>query len=131
MVLLTVVLGCVAAFYGVRGVAFTARIAVAPNEHSFAKFASVSGAPYRLTKVLIRGNSYYVWIGDPAGTLQRLGSGPPCYVFDSSGTLVGWSPVTNDGHCEPLSSAAYGPAAQALTVDDALRSIASQRSGLP
>jgi hypothetical protein len=93
---------------------------VSPQAQSFEAFAQAHGEPYRLAKIRIRKHTYLVWFAGFEGTFFLFGSGPPCYVFDTSGTLVGWSPVSNDGHCEPMASEAWSPSSPVLTVPEAL-----------
>ena len=105
----------------VYSVAFTARGLVEPRGRTLRAFAREHDEPHRLAKVRVRERTYIVWFGSPRTTLLRLGSGPPCYVFDMGGTLVGWSAVTNDGHCEPLASEAWSARSEPLTLANALQ----------
>ncbi|WP_406694075.1 hypothetical protein V5E97_23820 [Singulisphaera sp. Ch08] len=51
--------------------------------------------PSHLAVVLQQGTQRIVWIGPlPPYTIR---SGPPCYVFDARGRLLGWSPQTGEG----------------------------------
>lgn len=102
----------------VYAVAFIARERVAPRATTFSAFARHHGEPFSLAQVDLRGLHYFVWTGS-------LGSGPPCYVFDMRGTLVGWSPVSNDGHCEPMASAVGDPQSRHISVAQAEALIAA------
>jgi hypothetical protein len=93
---------------------------VTPRAQTFEAFALEHREPYRLAKIRIREHTYLVWFGGFEGTFFLFGSGPPCYVFDASGTLVVWSPTTNEGECEPMASEAWSLRSHLLTVPQAL-----------
>lgn len=126
---LAVLLLAVFAVSAVYAVAFIARESVAPHANTFSLFAQNHGKPFRLAEVDVSGLRYLVWIGSPKGTMFRLGSGPPCYVFDMRGTLVGWSPISNDGHCEPMASAVGSPHSRHISVAQAEALVAGSSAG--
>jgi hypothetical protein len=99
--------------------AFIARRLVNPRAQTFDAFAEAHGAPTRLVRARVRGHSYLIWYGTNADIFFRLASGPPCYIFDTSGTLVGWTPTTGDGELELLLSESY-KTGEDLTVPEAL-----------
>ena len=68
-----------------------------PSENiDFSTFADQMPPPKRLAIVDgSDGARRIVWIGELAG--MSFPSGPSCYVFDETGTLVRWSATTGDG----------------------------------
>ena len=68
-----------------------------PSENvDFCTFADEMPPPQRLAIIEGADSSIrIVWVGELAS--MSLPSGPSCYVFDESGTLVRWSTSTGDG----------------------------------
>ena len=65
------------------------------NDISLAAFAREMPEPQRLVIAeSTTGTTEFIWIGEMAWA--ALPSGPSCYVFDHSGTLVRWNISTND-----------------------------------
>jgi hypothetical protein len=76
-----------------------ARRVVVPDSWDYLGFTHDGRHPSRMKRIEINGIAYFVWL-EPTSTeaqIFRAGSGPPVYIFDSAGTLVGWSPTTGDG----------------------------------
>jgi len=71
------------------------RLEPSTDTQTLAAFAERMPPPSRLALADAEGGRYVVWIGDWP---QAFVSGPPCYVFDSSGRLVDWSVDTGDDH---------------------------------
>jgi len=67
-----------------------------PNVKTFEEFATVMPPPARLALVRHGTEFFVVWVGDYCGPVF-VPSGPACYLFDSSGTLLQWTPDTGDG----------------------------------
>src|SRR5262245_8647649 len=81
-----------------------ARRVVQPRAQTFEAFAKAHGQPASLVKTRVRDQTYLIWCGMNWDAPLRMASGPPCYIFDTSGTLVGWSPTTGDGEYKLLLS---------------------------
>jgi hypothetical protein len=67
-----------------------------PNVKTFEEFAAVMPPPTWLAAVTHGNELSIVWRGDRCGPVF-VPSGPACYLFDSRGTLLQWSPDTGDG----------------------------------
>lgn len=102
----------------VKGIA---RQAVAPESWDFESF-SRHHQPMQLRRVRVAGKDYFVWLEQTSATavLLRAGSGAPLYVFDSAGTLVGWSPTTGDREYEVFLGQPWAEG-EALSVDEVRR----------
>jgi hypothetical protein len=72
---------------------------------SLEELARTNEPKKRLARVVVRGNVYYVWLG----RFVRLAapSGPACYVFDSEGKLVNFTPTTGDLELHEYCDAAW------------------------
>jgi len=92
--------------------------AIAPpstNVH-FSTFAEQMPPPKRLAIIDDPdGTIRIVWVGEVASL--TLPSGPSCYVFDSSGTLVRWNRSTGDGE-DTTSDKRDAYDAQPATIND-------------
>lgn len=109
-----------------------ARRACAPISWNYVEFARGTRAPMELRVVRIRGAEYYVWLASssPDAIMIRAGSGPPVYVFDTEGTLVGWSPTTGDGEYDVFLGEAWS-VGERLTADDVRRRIGTRPRTAP
>jgi hypothetical protein len=84
---------------------------------------SRAGEPIvRLARVTVGGQSFYVWLGRTLW--QAAPSGPACYVFDSRGSLVAFSPTTGDGELFQYCDAAWR--APEVSVEKALADAAAK-----
>jgi hypothetical protein len=86
---------------------------------SLSAFAASLPAPQQLAVVNDSGETKVVWVGDNANWTFFPTSGPACYVFDSSGTLIQWELETGHGRVtDRLVRLAWH--ADSLTVQDAI-----------
>jgi hypothetical protein len=104
-----------------------ARRLAAPDAWTYALFVQSGRKPAQLKLIHLNGVEYFVWLGRTSSTaiMLRFGSGPPIYVFDSRGTLVGWSPTTGDGEYDVFLGSEWR-AGEPLSADEALRRIQSR-----
>ena len=96
-----------------------------PNVKTFEQFAAVMPLPTRLAVVSHGNELFIVWVDGYCGPVF-VPSGPACYLFDSSGTLLQWTADTGDGSAldEYVRDAGWCPN---QTVDD-IRSLLRGRS---
>ena len=93
-----------------------------PSENiDFSTFADQMPPPKHLAIIDgLDGTRRIVWIGELAG--MSFPSGPSCYVFDETGTLVRWSATTGDGESVTLDGSEAHDV-QSVTIQGAKASI--------
>ncbi|MDZ4687189.1 MAG: hypothetical protein SH850_19095 [Planctomycetaceae bacterium] len=72
------------------------RLAPPKGVTTLSGFVDAMPSPRRLNLVHKDSRDYIVWTGDSSGPWD-VPSGPACYLFDHTGKLVDWQPVTGDG----------------------------------
>lgn len=92
------------------------RIIPSPGIINLETFSKEKPPPKRLVTLNIGDSNIFVWVGE--GSKWLFSSGPPCYIFDSSGRMTDWDWETGSGqNTSALAQAAMN--APAITVAEA------------
>lgn len=89
-------------------------------------FARVMPAPQKFAEVEYGGGPRFVWVGNKVPWAFR--SGPPCYIFDSSGKLCDWDWETGAGQ-NTSAMARIALKAKSITIEEALAYITKPIAG--
>ena len=101
------------------------RLTPPPTATTLQEFADCMPAPQHLAAINDAGDTRIIWIGHTA--MWSLAMGPPCYVFDSKGTLIQWDWKTGEGDwLETTRFVAPGWQAKPMSVQEAIDSVGGE-----
>ncbi len=125
---IALILACPVLLIGVLILAVVERNLIIPPRGvvSLTTFAEVMPPAKKFVRVDLGGAPRFVWIGEKVSWAFR--SGPPCYVFDSSGKLAEWDWETGTGQ-NTSALAKMAQNAASITVDDAMAYILAPVAG--